>query len=252
MLRPRPGADRRPAPRAVPGVAGIALAVALALAAACGGGAPMEEPDNSAAAGAEAAPPAMQAPAAAPAAPPADAPLGPLTSRGEPAAAEPAVPPLAPAGAGVAGRLVWALPAGWTEAPPASPMRMAQASIPGAGGPAELVLFHFGPGGGGGVEANIERWIGQVEIEGEPERGAFAAGDPGQDGVRVTWVDAAGTLKPSGMGMGPTEPQPGSRLLGAVVEGPGGPWFFKATGPDETLAAARGDFLAMLRAARVE
>jgi len=256
MLRPRPGADRRPAPRAVPGVAAIAFAAALALAAACGGGAPMEEPENSAAAGAEAAPPAAQAPAGAPAAPPADAPLGPLTSRGEPAAAEPAVPPLAPAGApgsaGVAGRLVWALPAGWTEAPPASPMRMAQASIPGAGGPAELVLFHFGPGGGGGVEANIERWIGQVEIEGEPERGAFAAGDPGQDGVRVTWVDAAGTLKPSGMGMGPTEPQPGSRLLGAVVEGPGGPWFFKATGPDETLAAARGDFLAMLRAARVE
>jgi hypothetical protein len=131
-------------------------------------------------------------------------------------------------------------------------MRMAQAAIPGPGGPAELVLFHFGPGGGGGVEANIERWIGQVEIEGEPERGAFAAGDPAQDGVRVTWVDAAGTLQPSGMGMGPTEPQPGSRLLGAVVEGPGGPWFFKATGPDETLAAARGDFLAMLRAARLE
>jgi hypothetical protein len=52
--------------------------------------------------------------------------------------------------------------------------------------------------------------------------------------------------------MGPAEPQPGSRLLAAVVEGPGGPWFFKTTGPDETVAAARADFLAMLRAARVE
>lgn len=226
------------------------LAVALLLAgfalgtAACGGGEPMAgETSADGTAGEEAAPPAVQTPADSPS----DAPVGPLTSRGEPAPT-PAMPPAGGAGAaGAAGRLVWELPEGWTEVPPASPMRMAQATVPGPGGPADLVLFHFGPGGGGGVEANIERWIGQMQVDGEPERGSFST-----DSLRVTWVDVPGTLLPSGMGMGPTEPQPGSRLLGAVVEGSGGPWFFKATGPDETLAAAREDFLDMLRDAHIE
>ena len=66
-----------------------------------------------------------------------------------------------------------------------------------------------------------------------PERGDFAAGE-----FEVTWIDARGTLLPSTMGSGPSTPQPGFRLLGAVVEGEGGPWFFKVTGPESTLAAA--------------
>ncbi len=232
------------------GLAAPLLFAGLALGAACGGDPMAGEEAAANGAGGEAAAPSDQAPSVAapsgqsPSGPPAGAPIGPLTSRGEPAP----TPAISPAGgAGAAGRLVWELPAGWTEVPPASPMRMAQATIPGPGGPADLVLFHFGPGGGGGVQANIDRWIGQMEVEGEPERGSFTAGD-----LAVTWVDVAGTLLPSGMGMGPTEPQPGSRLLGAVVEGAGGPWFFKATGPSETLSAAREDFLGMLRAARVE
>jgi hypothetical protein len=50
------------------------------------------------------------------------------------------------------------------------------------------------------------------------------------------------------MGSGPTTPQPDSRLIGAVVEGPGGPWFFKATGPSQTLADQRQGFRDMLMA----
>ena len=42
----------------------------------------------------------------------------------------------------------------------------------------------------------------------------------------------------------------GFRLIGAVVEGDGGPWFFKLTGPDATLAAARGAYLEMLAGVR--
>jgi hypothetical protein len=122
---------------------------------------------------------------------------------------------------------------------------VAQAVIPGSGGPGDLSVFHFGVGGGGGVEANIERWIGQMEGATEPERGAFEA-----NGFQVTWVDVRGTLLPSQMGSGPTTPQANSRLLGAVVEGPGGPWFFKATGPEATLAAEREAFLEMLRSVK--
>lgn len=137
------------------------------------------------------------------------------------------------------------LPEGWVAEEPASAMRLAQARIPGDAGPAELTVFYFGPGGGGGLEANLGRWIGQVDGADEPTRESFTLGD-----WQVTWIDVTGTLKPSTMGTGPTEPQPDSRLLGAVVEGEGGPWFFKATGPAATLEAQRDAFLALLKSGR--
>ncbi len=181
-------------------------------------------------------PPAPPAANAQQSPPPADPEaLAPVTSRtpaGNPGGAEIKAP-----GA------VFSLPAHWMSEPPSSSMRLAQARIPGAGGDGQLTVFYFGAGGGGGLESNLSRWIGQVELEpgSEPRRESFDAG-----GFRVTWIEVEGTLKPSTMGVGPTEPQPGSRLLAAVVEGPQGPWYFKATGPSETLEAERDAFLGML------
>ena len=60
--------------------------------------------------------------------------------------------------------LRWTAPASW-KAEAARPMRAATYSIPLAAGDqgiAECVVNYFGPGQGGGVEANIERWRGQV------------------------------------------------------------------------------------------
>jgi hypothetical protein len=124
-------------------------------------------------------------------------------------------------------------------------MRFAQAAIPGPAGAGELAAFYFGPGQGGTPDANLERWIDQVEAgpgTPKPERGTLEA-----NGLKVTWVDVHGTLKPSTMGMGPSTPVPDARLLGAVVEGPGGPWFFKATGPDKTLGPQKDAFFSMLK-----
>jgi hypothetical protein len=169
------------------------------------------------------------------------APIAPITSRG-------GTPPSASPQTQGSGEIDFALPAGWQSETPSSNMRMAQASIPGPGGPGQLAVFYFGPGGGGGVQDNIQRWIGQME----PEAGSQPAIQELQteNGFKVTWVEVVGTMLPSTMGMGPETPQPDSRLLGAVVEGPGGPWFFKATGPKDTLAAEREDFLTMIRNAR--
>ena len=139
------------------------------------------------------------------------------------------------------------LPAGWRREQPSSGMRLAQAVVPGESGPGELAVFHFGAGQGGGVESNFERWLGQVEqAKGAvPERGDFAV-----NGFKASWIDARGTLLPSNMGSGPTTPQPGFRLLGAVVEGEGGPLFFKVTGPEATLAKEREAFFGLLRGVR--
>ena len=169
------------------------------------------------------------------------APIGPLSSRGE-------TVPQGGAPAAESAGLDFDVPANWQKEAPETGMRLAQAIIPGPGGPGQLAVFFFGPGGGGSVEANIQRWIDQME----PAKGANPKPETFQTGkgFKVTWIDVTGTLKPSSMGMGPAKEQPGSRLLGAVVEGPGGPWFFKATGPDATLANQRDAFLTMLKSVR--
>jgi hypothetical protein len=146
----------------------------------------------------------------------------------------------------VASRLLFQLPAGWVSQPPESGMRLAQAAIPGPGGPGQFAIFYFGAGGGGTPAANIDRWIGQIDKPAAPpHRESFTT-----HGLAVSWVEVAGTMKASTIGMGPAAAQPGSRLLGAVVEGPGGPWFLKAIGPDATVAAARPAFLALLHGLR--
>lgn len=172
-----------------------------------------------------------------------EAPIAPMSSRGTVGGGGAAPQE------GAAGAIDYDIPAGWQAEPPANEMRIGQAVIPGAGGPGNLVVFYFGPGGGGGVQDNIQRWIDQMEPEAgsNPQPETFDA-----NGFRVTWIDVSGTLKPSMMGTGPSTPQPNSRLLGAVVEGPGGPWFFKATGPQATLTAERENFLQMLRSVRAK
>jgi hypothetical protein len=135
-------------------------------------------------------------------------------------------------------------PEGWVFRAPSSSMRLAEAEIPGPGGPALLTVFFFGAGGGGGIDANLQRWAGQIETDPgvETVRDSFEV-----DGYTISTIGVAGTLLPSRMGGGPTEPAPGSRLQGAVIEGPGGPWFFKMTGPAETVLDAAPAFDAMLR-----
>jgi hypothetical protein len=161
----------------------------------------------------------------------------PMSSRGEPVGGEQPQE----------GSVQFDIPGNWQQQPPANQMRVAQATIPGAGGPGDLVVFYFGPGGGGGVEDNIQRWIDQMD----PAPGSNLQPESfDANGFRVTWIDVSGTLKPSNMGTGPATEQPNSRLYGAVVEGPGGPWFFKATGPEATLTAERENFLKMLRSVR--
>ena len=159
----------------------------------------------------------------------------------------PAPPPARDPGPADGGALRFTLPEGWESMPTSSPVRLAQARIPGPGGEANLVVYWFGEGGGGSAEESLQRWLGEIDPApgAVPVRERFAA-----NGLAVSWVDATGTLLQNRMGTGPATPQPGSRLLGAVIEGPGGPWFVKATGPEATLAAARADFLALLATAR--
>lgn len=139
--------------------------------------------------------------------------------------------------------LRFTVPATWTRVPATSDMRAAQFRLPPAEGDketAELVLFHFGAGKGGGVKENLDRWYGQLrQPDGLPTEQAAVVTTRTIRGLKVTEVTAPGYY----IGMAPGEPpKSGWRLLGAVVEGKNGPWFWKAVGPDATVSAAKPSF----------
>ena len=114
-----------------------------------------------------------------------------------------------------AGGLTWTAPPEW-KAQGERPMRAATYSIPAAKGdlePAELAVFYFGESSGGGVDANVKRWVDQFQ----KADGTSAAKDAKVKketiaGLPATAVDVKGTYV-----------------------GPGGNVFFNLTGPEKTV-----------------
>jgi hypothetical protein len=144
-----------------------------------------------------------------------------------------------------AGGIRFTAPAAW-KSQGDRPMRAATYAAPAAQGdrePAELAVYYFGAGQGGGVEDNLKRWTGQFQGAGKPEIRRQVV-----KGLRVTLIDLSGTyVAASGPMMAKKESKPGYRLLGAIVEGPQGPVFFKFTGPAKTVAAHQGNFQALIK-----
>jgi len=156
------------------------------------------------------------------------------------------VPP-PPAGSGTgAHALTWTAPSDWTAETPSSSMRRAQYRITGPGGPAECVVFYFGPGQGGDARANAARWAAQFRrADGAPVTARTREVKVGD--LTVTVVEAEGTFV-GGMGGGAVGPErPDSMLLGAIAPGPDANWFFRAVGPRATLAPQRASFERLVR-----
>jgi len=172
------------------------------------------------------APPAQEAPAAPP-----SGDMGTQTTQAGPS--EPGV--------------TWDRPAGWSDQG-ARPMRLATYTVPGKGGEAECAVYYFGPGQGGTVEANMERWIGEFETPARPEQSSGSV-----NGIAVSRLRVKGTYRAHAGGMGGRTDAPAAghqELLGAIVEAPGGSVFFKLTGPAATVDAAHDDFDGMMRSLR--
>lgn len=143
-----------------------------------------------------------------------------------------------------AGGLSWKSPTGWkTDGP--RPMRAATYKVPAAKGDseeAECAVFYFGQGQGGGIDENLKRWAGQ--FEGNP---AVTPKKETIGGLPAHIVEFSGTYTGGGGMMGPKTSKPGYKLLGAIVEGPNGPVFFKFTGPAKTVDGAKADFMKLLK-----
>lgn len=157
---------------------------------------------------------------------------------------------LALAQSGASGRLPivdWTVPVpkAWTQQPPSSTMRLAQFSVPGKAGPGEVAVFYFGPGGGGSVQANVERWASQfTTAKGRPAKPTVTRATVG--GMPVTHIELNGSYA-RGVGMGQEgKPLPDQTLRVAVLETPKGNLTFQLWGPKETVSANWRGFKTMV------
>lgn len=132
------------------------------------------------------------------------------------------------------GGVSFRLPSGWTATPITKPMRVAQYKVGESG---EAVGFTIG----GGVEANMDRWIRQMgETETPAERSSFDAG-----GVTVHTVELTGAY--TGMTMtGSTPTQDGTTFFGAIIEGATTPIQIRLTISGDEADTAREQWNAFL------
>ena len=140
------------------------------------------------------------------------------------------------------------VPARWVPEQVTSSMRALQLQVPEAEGTesAALIVYFFGPGQGGTVEANVERWKSQFSgPDSSPVVPVISSVEGGQ--MPATLVELEGSYA-RGVGVGPSgEAQPGRMLLAAVVETPKGNLYPQLHGPADLVKSQRADFIAFLR-----
>src|SRR4051812_2300615 len=139
-----------------------------------------------------------------------------------------------------AGTLTFTKPSAWTDRPAASSMRVAEFIVPRASGDTEdgeVIVYYFA-GGGGSVDANLQRWTSQFQSTKEPVRTTATV-----NGLKLTSLDITGTyvaeMRP---GAAEHHNKPGFRMRATVVETPKGPYFIKLTGPLKTIDSAAAAF----------
>lgn len=134
------------------------------------------------------------------------------------------------------------VPESWEQQPASNRLRLAEFAIKPAEGEdaAEIVVYSFG-GGGGGVPANVSRWVKQFEAEGREVKVTQGKAPVGE----YVLVDISGTYnKPIGPPIRQqTKRTPDSRMLAAIIQVPGeGNYFLKMTGGKKTIAKQAENF----------
>ena len=132
--------------------------------------------------------------------------------------------------------IAWDAPPAWQSMPNPNAMRKATYKITRAAGDADDAELTVSAAAGG-VDANVKRWAGQFgDAKPKTEKKTV-------NGLDVTIVELKGTFAGGGPMMGAAQaPKEKQMLLGAVVDAGDRQHFFKMTGPEKTVTAARPDF----------
>jgi hypothetical protein len=145
----------------------------------------------------------------------------------------------------VTGELRYNVPDGWQAEKTTSNMRVAQYKLPKAEGDsadAELVLYYFGQGQGGSAQANIDRWLNQMQQpDGSPSKEKAKIETLTVNSMPVTTVDVlgkynGGMASPGAMPSATPADMSNYRLRAAIIETPKGSYFVKLTGPQKTVS----------------
>jgi hypothetical protein len=137
--------------------------------------------------------------------------------------------------------LTFDAPDGWVAKKPASSMRVAEFTLPKTEKDPEdasLVVYYFG-GTGGSVQANLDRWIGQMQQPDGRDSKTVAKSSAltSKAGLKITLLDIPGTyVAEVTPGSSERFNKPNFRQLAAVVETKDGPYFVKVVGPANTVA----------------
>jgi hypothetical protein len=141
-----------------------------------------------------------------------------------------------------AGELRYLAPEGWVKEQPSSAMRAAQFKLPKTEGDKEdasLVVYYFGAAQGGSIQANIDRWIAQMQQpDGSDAKDKAKTESMTINGLKVSTVDVGGTYTAEmAPGSGTMHNDANYRLRAAVIETPKGNYFVKLVGPARTVGS---------------
>jgi len=148
-------------------------------------------------------------------------------------------------------------PAGWASKTPSASTRLAEFTLPKVAADPEdatLTVYYFG-NQGGSVQANIDRWIGQLaQPDGRASKDlAKTTALESKTGLKITLLDVSGTyVAEVTPGSAEHFNKPGFRQLAAVVETPNGPHFVKVVGPAATVAKWEAAIMSFLKSLRWE
>ena len=142
------------------------------------------------------------------------------------------------------GGMKFNIPGGWEEKPSPSAVLLAEFSLPGKSAPGRLTLSTAG----GGTAANIERWKGQFQrgpADPEPKESQITVA-----GKVASMIELQGTFTDMfGGGGAKSEWQ----LIGVAIPiDADHNYFIKLTGPRDTIAARRDEFLKFVETAETE
>jgi hypothetical protein len=146
-------------------------------------------------------------------------------------------------------------PASWKVQEPSNKFRAYQFALPKASGDkedAELVIFYFGEGGGGGVADNLKRWKGMFTApEGKSIDDASKVEKLKIGNVEATYLDVQGTYLHKFPPFDPNAKitkKENFRRLGVVFASEKGPYFITVTGPAKTVESQKKSFDDWLKA----
>jgi hypothetical protein len=139
--------------------------------------------------------------------------------------------------AATTGQPSWQVPAGW-QAVDGGPFLVAKFALTNTDGTTADVNVSSAGGTGGGLEANVNRWRGQLGL---PPISEILTTTFSVDGGEAQVVDVSGTNAANG--------QPAA-IIGIIVSQPGTTWFYKLMGDPKLVASQRDAFKQFVEAVK--